>query len=112
MNQTLIRSVNTTVVAALRGLPVTWLVDPTILEPPIDPDPQLPPAVDRFMERALAKNPQDRFADAGQMRRALRELGAAAGIRKGENGFTYGILYQRELHAAAAARDAVLSGKK
>lgn len=40
-------------------------------------NPQLPPAVDRFMERALAKNPQDRFADAGQMRRALRELGAA-----------------------------------
>lgn len=31
-------------VSALRGLPVTWLVDPTILEPPIDPDPQLPPA--------------------------------------------------------------------
>ncbi|MXN62679.1 Stk1 family PASTA domain-containing Ser/Thr kinase [Bacillus sp. BGMRC0062] len=40
-------------------------------------NPQLPPAVDRFMERALAKNPQDRFADAAQMRRALRELGAA-----------------------------------
>ncbi|WP_121242079.1 Stk1 family PASTA domain-containing Ser/Thr kinase [Kocuria rhizophila] len=40
-------------------------------------NPQLPPAVDRFMERALAKDPQDRFADAGQMRRALRELGAA-----------------------------------
>lgn len=39
-------------------------------------NPQLPPAVDRFMERALAKNPQDRFADAGQMRRALRELEA------------------------------------
>lgn len=38
-------------------------------------NPQLPPAVDRFMERALAKDPRDRFADAGQMRRALRELG-------------------------------------
>lgn len=50
--------------------------------------------------------------DAAVAARALRELGAAAGIRKGENGFTYGILYQRELHAAAAARDAVLSGKK
>ncbi|WP_270451399.1 Stk1 family PASTA domain-containing Ser/Thr kinase [Kocuria marina] len=37
--------------------------------------PQLPPAVDRFMERALAKDPRDRFVDAGQMRRALRELG-------------------------------------
>ena len=37
-------------------------------------NPLLPPAVDRFMERALAKNPQDRFADAGEMRRALREL--------------------------------------
>ncbi|MEV8158555.1 Stk1 family PASTA domain-containing Ser/Thr kinase [Kocuria salsicia] len=39
-------------------------------------NPQLPPAVDRFMERALAKNPEDRFADAGEMRRALRDLGA------------------------------------
>ncbi|WP_052160912.1 Stk1 family PASTA domain-containing Ser/Thr kinase [Kocuria marina] len=38
-------------------------------------NPQLPPAVDRFMERALAKDPRDRFVDAGQMRRALRELG-------------------------------------
>ena len=37
-------------------------------------NPQLPPAVDRFMERALAKDPQVRFADAGEMRRALREL--------------------------------------
>ncbi|MDO4920123.1 Stk1 family PASTA domain-containing Ser/Thr kinase [Kocuria sp.] len=39
-------------------------------------NPRLPSAVDRFMERALAKDPQDRFADAGQMRRAVRELAA------------------------------------
>ena len=48
-------------------------------------NPQLPPAVDRFMERALAKSPQDRFADAGEMRRALREL---AGHLPGDLGAT------------------------
>ncbi|RKQ33127.1 Stk1 family PASTA domain-containing Ser/Thr kinase [Kocuria tytonis] len=48
-------------------------------------NPQLPPAVDRFMERALAKNPQDRFADAAEMRRALRQL---AGELPGDLGAT------------------------
>ncbi|RLZ02643.1 serine/threonine-protein kinase, partial [Kocuria tytonicola] len=48
-------------------------------------NPRLPPAVDRFMERALAKSPQDRFADASEMRRALREL---AGHLPGDLGTT------------------------
>lgn len=34
----------------------------------------------------------------------LRELGAAAGVTDGENGFTFGLLYQREQERAAAAR--------
>jgi CHAD domain-containing protein len=38
----------------------------------------------------------------------LRELGARRGIRSGQNGFTYGVLYAREL----AAREAVLDDLK
>jgi CHAD domain-containing protein len=34
----------------------------------------------------------------------LRELGAAAGSTPGENGFTFGLLYEREQHRAARAR--------
>ncbi|WP_238418759.1 CHAD domain-containing protein [Gordonia sp. 'Campus'] len=48
--------------------------------------------------------------DAAVAARTLRELGAGAGVRDGENGFTYGILYQRELDAAAAARAEVFTG--
>ncbi len=36
----------------------------------------------------------------------LRRLGAATAERPGENGFTYGVLYQREQDTAAASRDA------
>ncbi len=36
----------------------------------------------------------------------LRRLGAATAGRPGENGFTYGVLYQREQDTAAASRDA------
>lgn len=36
--------------------------------------------------------------------RLLRELGAAAGVGRGENGFTFGLLYQREQQRAAVAR--------
>jgi CHAD domain-containing protein len=38
----------------------------------------------------------------------LRELGARVGIRSGQNGFSYGVLYAREL----AARDALLDDLK
>ncbi|GGG63395.1 putative serine/threonine-protein kinase [Kocuria dechangensis] len=41
---------------------------------PSELDPRLGGRVDAFMARALAKDPADRFQDAGQMRRALREL--------------------------------------
>ncbi len=34
----------------------------------------LPPAIDRFLDRALAKDPAERFADAAQFRDALRRL--------------------------------------
>ncbi|ALU39271.1 serine/threonine protein kinase [Kocuria flava] len=44
---------------------------------PSQVDPRLGPRVDAFMARALAKDPAERFQDAGQMRRALRELRAA-----------------------------------
>lgn len=37
-------------------------------------NPQLPKSVDRFMERALAKDRDHRFSDAAQMRRALRTV--------------------------------------
>lgn len=37
----------------------------------------------------------------------LRRLGAAAGIRSGENGFTYGILYANEIAIARASKDAL-----
>lgn len=39
----------------------------------------------------------------------LRRLGAAAGTRNGENGFTYGLLFANEQHAAAAAQHAARS---
>jgi len=35
----------------------------------------------------------------------LRRLGAKAGTTRGENGFTFGILYERELHCALAVRE-------
>lgn len=35
----------------------------------------------------------------------LRRLGAKAGTTPGENGFTFGILYERELHCALAVRE-------
>ncbi len=41
---------------------------------PSELDPRLGRRVDAFMARALAKDPSARFQDAGQMRRALREL--------------------------------------
>ena len=37
---------------------------------------------------------------------ALRRLGAGAGTLEGHNGFTYGLLYDRELRAGEVARDA------
>ncbi|GAC69938.1 CYTH and CHAD domain-containing protein [Gordonia soli] len=42
--------------------------------------------------------------DAVVAAEALRTLGARAGVRDGENGFTYGLLYQREVAIATAAR--------
>ena len=35
----------------------------------------------------------------------LRELGARLGIRSGQNGFSYGVLYARELHAGDSLLD-------
>jgi CHAD domain-containing protein len=35
----------------------------------------------------------------------LRRLGAATADRPGENGFTYGVLHQREEHTATASRE-------
>lgn len=37
----------------------------------------------------------------------LLELGRIAGVTPGENGFTFGLLYAQEVHAAAAARAAI-----
>ena len=37
-------------------------------------NPQLPKSVDRFMEKGLAKDRDDRYSDAAQMRRALRTV--------------------------------------
>ena len=42
--------------------------------------------------------------DSAVAAQLLRELGAAAGVTEGENGFTFGLLYQREQERAAAAR--------
>jgi CHAD domain-containing protein len=42
--------------------------------------------------------------DSAVAAQTLWRLGARAGVRDGENGFTYGVLYQRELAAADAAR--------
>ena len=75
------------------------------------------PVVDRSLGRSQAKRYKKiqtvlgEHQDAAVAARTIRELGAGAGVRQGENGFTYGILYQRELAAAAAAREAVLSGQ-
>ncbi len=41
--------------------------------------PDLPRGIDAFIERALAKEPEDRFADAAAFRRALQEMGAEPG---------------------------------
>jgi hypothetical protein len=35
----------------------------------------------------------------------LRELGGRLGIRSGQNGFSYGVLYAREIHAGDSLLD-------
>ncbi|MEE4025322.1 CYTH and CHAD domain-containing protein [Gordonia sp. PKS22-38] len=50
--------------------------------------------------------------DAAVAAESLRKLGARAGVRRGENGFTYGMLYQRELAAAEAARAKVIARRR
>jgi CHAD domain-containing protein len=52
----------------------------------------------------LLGNHQDSIVSAA----FLRELGGRVGIRSGQNGFTYGVLYAREV----AARDALLADLK
>lgn len=42
--------------------------------------------------------------DSAVAAKLLRQLGAAAGITDGENGFTFGLLFEREQERAAAAR--------
>jgi CHAD domain-containing protein len=54
--------------------------------------------------QALLGNHQDSIVSAA----FLRELGARRGNRSGQNGFTYGVLYAREL----AARDSLLDDLK
>jgi CHAD domain-containing protein len=52
----------------------------------------------------LLGNHQDSIVSAA----FLRDLGARRGIRSGQNGFSYGFLYAREL----AARDSLLDDLK
>jgi CHAD domain-containing protein len=49
----------------------------------------------------LLGNHQDRIVSAA----FLREIGARLGIRSGQNGFTYGVLYAREVHAGDSLLD-------
>jgi CHAD domain-containing protein len=49
----------------------------------------------------LLGNHQDGIVSAG----FLRELGARVGIRSGQNGFSYGVLYVREVHAGDSLLD-------
>jgi CHAD domain-containing protein len=49
----------------------------------------------------LLGNHQDRIVSAA----FLRELGARLGIRSGQNGFTYGVLYAREVYAGDSLLD-------
>lgn len=44
-------------------------------DPPARLRPELPAAVDKFMEKALAKDPDERFQSAREMNAALRSLG-------------------------------------
>jgi serine/threonine-protein kinase len=54
------------------------------LAPPSRKNPAVPPALDRVVLRALARDRSKRFADAGEMARALDEVVVAAGLRVDE----------------------------
>jgi len=43
----------------------------------------LPPGLDEFFEKALAKNPDHRFADGGEFRQALEEIAQPSGRQEG-----------------------------
>jgi CHAD domain-containing protein len=49
----------------------------------------------------LLGNHQDGIVSAG----FLRELGARLGVRSGQNGFSYGVLYAREVYAGESLLD-------
>jgi serine/threonine-protein kinase len=66
---------------------VKHLNDP--LPPPHALNPKLPSQVEQVILKAMAKNPEDRFATAGDMVRALKTAVAAAARQEAENDSTH-----------------------
>jgi serine/threonine-protein kinase len=65
--------------------------------------PQLPPVVVQVVEKALAKNPAERFANAGEMLKAVRKARQAVAAGKGDR-------LLRELRPRGATRSAGSEG--
>jgi eukaryotic-like serine/threonine-protein kinase len=50
------------------------LVRQCVVTPPREINPRVPEALDRVVTRALARDPDERYADAGQMQRGLERI--------------------------------------
>jgi CHAD domain-containing protein len=72
------------------------------LRAPIDKDAKQTVKRYKRIQRILGEHQDSVVASA-----TLRQLAIAAGTTPGENGFTYGLLYAREQHTAAVAREQV-----
>ena len=51
------------------------------VKPPSTIEPTIPPALDAIVVKALARRPEDRYATADELRRALEDYAGAAGVR-------------------------------
>jgi hypothetical protein len=92
---------------------VMYSVAHVIPEPPSRVVRSLPPAIDAFFERALAKDPADRFPDGESLRAAIQPLRASAAARAAGSPRTAAPSREAKLSAAArraAARAAAETG--
>jgi serine/threonine-protein kinase len=51
------------------------------VKPPSTLEPSIPPALDAIVVKALARRPENRYATADELRRALEDFTAASGVR-------------------------------
>jgi serine/threonine-protein kinase len=77
------------------------------VRPPSDQNPHCPPALDDIVLRALARDPRDRFASAGEMADALDDLAHAAHFTPEELAVTLRELFGGESGAVPIAVDRI-----